>query len=192
MSNNTKLVFKINLNDNLEHTLAAARYKQYWEDNQQKIIDSFYKHTGLTFKQKQITMNIIKGGVSRAGNSHQAMELSVQSVDERDIAYNLIHELAHRLVIGNGIDPPEGNKFIDTHANYYMHRHIDLFLYDVLVDILGVETAKSLVKQGSTNSHSIYAKAWKWAMTKDYSQRQKSFEQIKKRYGVQVVNLGNK
>jgi len=53
-----------------------------------------------------------------------SMELSMQRDDEQGITCTLIHELAHRLVIGNGIDPPEGNKFIDAHANYYVHRHI--------------------------------------------------------------------
>ena len=137
-----KLIFDINLNNDLEQTLATARYKQFWYDNQEKIINSFYKHTGLTFQQKQITVRIRKDGRSKAGNRHQPMELSWTWVTQDGIGCTLIHELAHRLVIGNGIDPPEGNEFIESRANYYMHRHIYLFLYDVFVDVLGEQVAK--------------------------------------------------
>lgn len=179
-----KLIFDIDLNNDLEQTLAAARYKQFWEDNQQKIIDSFYKHTGLTFKQKQITIRLRKDGISRAGNKYQPMELSMTWKTEDGIGCTLIHELAHRLVIGNGIDPPEDNEFVDAHANYYMHRHIYLFLYDVFVDILGEKVAREEIERESNGRISSYAKAWSWAMAKDYSQRQKAFGQIKKRYGV--------
>ena len=179
-----KLLFDLDLNNDLEQTLAAARYKQFWEDNQDKIIASFYKHTGLTFKQKQITIRLRKDGISKAGNRHQAMELSITWKTEDGIGCALIHELAHRLVIGNGIDPPEGNDFIESRANYYMHRHIYLFLYDVFVDVLGEKIAKEEIERESNGRISSYAKAWTWAMDKNYEQRQRSFKDIKIRYHV--------
>jgi hypothetical protein len=120
------------------------------------------------------------------------MELSMTWKTDDGIGCTLIHELAHRLVIGNGIDPPEGNDFIESRANYYMHRHIYLFLYEVFVDILGEKIAREEIERESKGRISSYAKAWTWAMAKDYDQRQKAFEQIKKRYGVRTAALGNK
>jgi hypothetical protein len=175
-----KLVFKYE--DNFEKTLAAARYQKFWEKSSSEILASFYKHTQLRFKQKKITIHMREDGRSMAGNSHQPMELSMQRDDEQGITCTLIHELAHRLVIGNGIDPPEGNKFIDAHANYYVHRHIYLFLYDVYVDILGKEVAQTEVDRESTKPNSFYTKAWAWALAKSYDQRQQSFMSIKRRY----------
>jgi hypothetical protein len=116
------------------------------------------------------------------------MELSLKAIDQDNLACTLLHELAHRLVIGNGIDPPEGNAFIDARANYYMHRHIDLFLYDVFVDIVGKQAAKNEVYRESINPKSIYTKAWRWALSKDYKQRHKSFELIRRRY---INSLGS-
>ena len=187
-----KLIFSLDLSNDLEQTLAAARYKQFWEDNQERIQNSFYKHTGLTFHQKQIAIHLRKDGISKAGNKYQAMELSMTWKTEDGIGCTLIHELAHRLVIGNGIDPPDGNDFIESRASYYMHRHIYLFLHDVLVDVLGEKIAREEIERESNGRISSYAKAWSWAMAKNYKQRQKTFEQIKKRHGVKAVNLAAK
>ncbi len=177
-----KLFFKISLDDDLEKTLAASRYQRFWNKNQQKILDSFYKHTRLKFKQNKITVRIRRGSRSTAGNTKQPMRLSMDWADENTIGCTLIHELAHRLVIGNSIEPSEDNKFIKAHANYYMHRHIDLFLYDVYVDILGIKVAQDEVNRESGDPTSLYTKAWSWALTKNYSQRQQSFKLFKRRY----------
>jgi hypothetical protein len=145
------------------------------------ILNSFNKHTGLDFKQSKITIRIRKDGRSKAGNKHQPMELSVKWVDENSIGCTLIHELAHRLVIGNGIELPEGTPHQDSHYNYFVHRHIYLFLYDVFVDVLGKEIAEAEVQRESADQ-GAYAKAWRWALAMSYRDRQNSFERLKKRY----------
>src|ERR1035437_2337122 len=177
-----KLVFRINIDDNLEKTSAASRYRKFWEENNEEILSSLYKHTGLHFKQHTITVRIRADERSRAGNSHSPMELSMTYKEQDSIACALIHELAHRLVIGNGIEPPEDNAFIKSHANYYMHKHIDLFLYDVFLDVLSKEAADYEVKRESVSPESFYAKAWKWALDMDYAERQVVFDRLKKRY----------
>jgi hypothetical protein len=80
-----KLIFYINLSNDLEQTLAAARYKQFWEDNQDKILNSFYKHTGLTFQQKQITIRLRKDGISKAGNLLHAFQKKTQATPKKEI-----------------------------------------------------------------------------------------------------------
>lgn len=163
-----KLLFKLDLDDPLEITLATARYKQFWEENQDKIIQSFHKHTGLAFLQKQITVKVLDQPSSRAGTHNRRMELSSHRKTESRVGGNLIHELAHRLVIGNGID-------VDTDASvwkYHSHRHINLFLYDVWVDVLGKRAADQELKAERTNTFDYYRKAWDWALAKSYEERQ--------------------
>jgi hypothetical protein len=177
-----KLFFKIDLDNDLELILAAGRYSEFWQRKEKAILESFYKHTGLTFKQRRITVWIREDGRSKAGNTHRPMELSKNCIDEESIGCTLIHELAHRLAIGNGIDSEEGNPFIESRANYYVHRHIYLFLYDVFVDILGQEAALKEVARESAYPNSFYTKAWQWCTSKNYQQRQLAFARLKKRY----------
>jgi hypothetical protein len=50
------------------------------------------------------------------------------------------------------------------------------------VDILGKEVAQTEVDRESSEPNSFYTKAWAWALSKDYDQRQQSFMLIKRRY----------
>jgi len=174
-----KLQFKINLNDNFEKTLAFGRYSRFWDENRDKILVSFYKHTNLRFKQSRISIHIREDGKSRAGSRHRPMELSMLCNDQQAVACTLIHELAHRLVIGNGIEPPGS---VTNNVNkYYLHRHIYLFLYDVFVDIVGEDIANEEVKRESVYNDA-YAKAWRWALAMNYNERQTVFNKLKRRY----------
>ncbi len=178
-----KLVFKINIQGNLEKTLAAARYSKFWDDNKVEILNSFYMHTGLKFKQRRITVHIREDGRSFAGSNTAPMDLSMTWNTKDEIGLTLIHELSHRLIIGNGIEPSTNSKHGDERYNYYVHRQLYLFLYDVYVDILGSEAADEEVRRESApGPKKYYGKAWKWALQKDYKQRQATFKRIKRYY----------
>lgn len=84
-------------------------------------------------------------------------------------------------MIGNGIELPEGGAYQDSHYTYFVHRHIYLFLYDVYVDVLGKEAAAQEVKRESRD-HDSYAKAWTWALSMNYDERQAKFMKLKRRY----------
>jgi hypothetical protein len=171
-----KLIFKTKLDDILEKTLAAGRYSRFWDENQVAILTAFYSHTGLRFKQRQITVHIREDGRSKAGNKHHPMELSLTWTEHQGVACTLIHELAHRLIIGNDIEAAD-----DSHYNYNVHRQLYLFLYDVYVDVLGESVAKQEVARESV-SHDYYEKAWLWVLDMDYSERQATFSRLKERY----------
>ncbi|HVV66807.1 MAG TPA: hypothetical protein VHB72_01895 [Candidatus Saccharimonadales bacterium] len=175
-----KLVFKIEPQKQpLEYTLAAAKYERTWMQYQASILSALHKHTGLRFKQRRITVRMWEGA-SRAGNKFKPMELSVKdaSYGDADVLCTIAHELAHRLVIGNGIEPLYGG----PKANYYMHRHIYLFLYDVLVDVAGKAVADGEVRLETEMSRPLYGKAWRWALAMTYEERQATFARLKKRY----------
>lgn len=178
-----KLLLPIDLNGNFEHALATARYQRCWNEHQTTIVNSFEHHTGFSFKQAEIPARIIDGPISRAGiGSDPIMELSVELSDDNEIARTLIHELAHCLLIGNGIEPSGTSAFAESRHPYHMHRHIDLFLYDSLVDILGREQADLEVATESKYGKPAYKKAWDWALAMNYAERQQALLRLKKRY----------
>ena len=169
-----RLVFDINLDQPLEHMLALGRYQKFWDEYKDKVEQSFYNQTGLKFKQKKITVKAIDKGTSRAGNSHSPMELSINKVIMAEAGANLLHELAHRLVIGNGIDTNDE----DRAWVYHCHRYIDLFLYDVWVDVLGKKAADKALSQERTNTYDYYRKAWDWAMSMSFEERQQKLKHL--------------
>ena len=129
-----KLDFKLDLNQSLDQILATGLYTQFWEANQAQILKSFHRHTGLRFQQRRITVRTIDGSISRAGNYHSSMKLGSADRAAHTIGTNLLHELAHRLVIGNGIEPSETSKSAVSRANYHMHRHTKIDQYDDAYD----------------------------------------------------------
>ena len=171
-----KLDFKLSLDTPFENTLAISRYQRFWDQNQAQIVDSFTKHTGLKFRQRKITVRAIDEHTSRAGNSSKPMELN-RYLSGEAIGPNLIHELAHRLVIGNGIVTSDNNPA----WTYHSHRHIDLFLYDVWVDVVGKAAADKALSDERSNGYDYYKKAWDWALNKSYADRQKTINKLKSR-----------
>lgn len=181
-----KLIFKLSFDAPFEQTLALGRYQRFWDKYQNKIIQSFKEHTGLTFQQKQVTVKTINEHTSRAGNTHKPMELNRHMIEEVDVGGNLIHELSHRLVIGNGIDT-------DSPAwNYHCHRHIYLFLYDVWVDVLGKKAADKILNDERNNTYELYRKAWNWALAKTYKERQKAIAKLREQYPKPKPKLSTK
>ncbi len=172
----------MSLSGGLECMLAAGRYGRYWEENKEEIIAALYAHTKLRFKQRKITVHVISGSTSRAGNSVRPMELSIENVTQDEIAYTLVHELSHRLVIGNGIQPSAKNDHARSRASYNMHRHIFLFLYDVMVDLIGADRASRCVANERALHVALYDKAWSWALDMTYDERQAAFSRLKKSY----------
>jgi hypothetical protein len=171
----------------LELILASTRYATFWEEHETEIITSLYRHTGLHFQQRSITVVIWDEAGSRAGNTNQPMKLSAQVHDEARVGATLIHELSHRLIIGNGIEPsslPNAR----PRASYHMHRHIDLFLYDVLVDVLGKSTADDEVATEKSYSNMCYRLAWEWALKMNYTERQNALANLKQRYYATTSN----
>lgn len=169
-----KLTFKKKIDQNLELTLGIIRYEKFWQEHEDKIIASFYKHTNLHFVQKTITAKPSLAG-SSSGSGYTPMLLSIKRTDGIDIGGELMHELAHRLLIGNGI----AVSVEPTNWQYYSHRQIYLFLYDVWCDILGQDGANEAVKREKDLGYPFYNKAWEWAMSMTYEQRQEMIKRHK-------------
>lgn len=92
---------------------------------------------------------------------------------------NFIHKLAHRLLMSNGVRTrPEKHGYLRTLVG---HRRIYLFLYDVLVDVLGKEYAENEVKFEKQHLSKAYSDAWEWLLKKPYPLRQQSLHRLRTR-----------
>ena len=148
---------------------ATNEYKQIWKNEKNKIIKGFKKISGLEFKQKEIKV-IVYEGMSRSGNLLKPMKLRASYNSDIKLG-TLIHELGHRLLYGNGIF--EGAGGLDD------EQLLDLFLYDVWVDLYGKNFAQRNVDtESARKGYYDYESAWKWvlAMTKD--ERKRKLEEI--------------
>ncbi len=64
-----------------------------------------------------------------------------------------------------------------------MHRHINLFLYDVYVDFFGEKDAHKEVEKEKSYGNQ-YLTSWNWALEMTYDERQAALTRLKKRYKV--------
>ena len=188
-----KLIFKPHpkQRDNFEAFLQARRLERLWHDHEGVIIASFQLHTGLTFQEKQITVYVGADIETHSGDNGQAMQIMYNSVDYRDpdeeLVRALLHELAHRMLMGNGIRSAQEDYTYSR--NLLAHKRIYLFLYDVEVDILGAEIANEDVASTLQASNRAFGSAWDWALAKTYDERQQTLRRMVRRCVPRVATL---
>lgn len=157
--------------NNLELEKAAKDYFRIWKKEGNKIVKVLEDLSGLKFKEKIIN------AVIYADNSF-SIPLSLESgvTDEKKKSI-LVHELCHRLFVGNNIKIKNL-----TNNNYHLetHKPVDLILYDALCELYGKEFAKENVDYEislwSGKNISPYKIAWDWALKMTKGERAKEFE----------------
>jgi hypothetical protein len=124
-----------------------------------------------------MTAVIQKGSHGTAGWSGKAMILpgDYAAIDIKTCT--LMHELAHRLLSGNalwsyGLGLVSGADVPDPRFTMIEHRHIYLFLYDVIEEAFGAAYAARCAKEETDANSEEYLEAWNWAMSMGYSKRQ--------------------
>lgn len=168
-----KIVFRIKPDESFEVQLARLQYQQFWDANEAQIKESFYRHTGLRFRQQIITVHVHNGYWSRAGVQGVPMRLTCHFGKNTGPGIVLLHELAHRLLMGHDIAPSG----VAANRTYTYHRQIDLFLFDIWSDIFGETLAVQAVEAEQAISFA-YEVAWDWALGKSSSQRQATLKRI--------------
>lgn len=172
-----KLVIKAGDNA-LETILAAGQYQKLWQEHGQSIIKTFYDLTGLEFQQRHITAWTRPGDSGDSGGPGLPMILPAKYDLLEKKADTLTHELAHRLLNGNGINSvylgllPD-SKQPDERDMLYSHRLIYLFLYDAVKAVFGPAYAEICEKRELNTDHASYPAAWQWAMSLPFEQRQR-------------------
>jgi len=176
-----RVIFKTKNND-LESFLAVQRYQRIWQVNQKTILDSFKLHSGLDFNHRPLTIYVDRiDGSGHSGDIGMPMVLSFRDdqamYDDSRLAAFLLHELAHRLLISNGIRSVR--KDYGYQRNFLAHKRIDLFLYDVWVDVVGRSVASQELIREFDTTKAIFD-AWQWALSKSYEERQAELAKLRK------------
>ncbi len=150
-----------------EFTDAVAEYKQIWEAEGVRIIDAFKQITGLSFVENRIAI-VIYEGVSFSGRTPNDM-MKLRASYTADVKKaTLVHELSHRLLF-NLKNRPEGDE----------HQVINLFLYDVWVELYGEDFANEMVEIEKKRAEN-YQIAWDFALSLTKEQRKEKFSALQK------------
>jgi hypothetical protein len=168
------------VDDSLDLLLEANQYRNLWQSNSRKLLKAFRDITGLNFQQYIITAHVFKGDRSIAGRPHHPMMLAGDYRSENFKLATIVHELSHRLLGGNGlgiislglVNEPDANSDFAVELD---HRHLYLFEYDVMRLGLGNEwgvICKRYEERDSNEINNPHIRAWKWAMSFSYKQRQ--------------------
>lgn len=175
------LTFVIKPDDSTLSTILASNwYNNFWKENKKPIVQAFKDVAGLEFQQLKIQAVAKNGSLSDAGNGRSPMLLSADYYTDEGKKELVIHELGHRLLGGNALGPvalgllPDEKDIDDELFQLYEHRHLFLFLYDVIKEVFGEETAENCKRYTLTKLPDYYADAWQWAMGMDKPQRQRA------------------
>jgi len=125
-----KLVFDYPVSfDALDTMLATKAYENIWLTDGEKIVQALEKFSGLRFQQDEIHA-IVHNGLSASGMDGVPMRLNIQNTLLNEKRNALVHELAHRLLFGNGLYAPDDDADADE-------VRVFLFQGDVLRDVFG-------------------------------------------------------
>lgn len=154
---------------------AAAEYKKLWEQDENRIVSAIENISGLKFKEKFINA-LVFDDVSYS----VPLQLSANITLERKRGA-LVHELCHRLVVGNNIEVKSGKNY--NSWIFAIHKHIDLILYDIWVTLYGENFAKREIKYEISlwtgKGISPYKIAWNFVLSLNKEERAKEFAKFK-------------
>lgn len=161
--------------DNSVFEKASGEYAKLWEEEGLKIQNTIENISGLKFKEKFINA-LVFDDVSYS----VPLQLTANITLERKRGA-LVHELCHRLVIGNNIEVKSGKNY--NSWIFAIHKHIDLILYDVWVTLYGENFAKREIKYEISlwtgKGVSPYKIAWDFVLSLNKNERAKEFEKFK-------------
>lgn len=152
-----------------EFLSAADEYQQIWATDGVRIVESLSCHTGLTFLEKRIAV-VVYEGVSFSGrNPTDIMKLRASYSYEVKQG-TLVHELGHRLLFN-----------LKRHDKQDEHVVLNLFLYDVWVELYGQDCSDRLVVVEKARSK-LYEHAWDQVLAMSAEERRASFLEYKGKF----------
>lgn len=159
--------------NNLDFEKASIEYTKLWEEEGNKIVAAIEEVSGLKFKEK-----IINALVFDDVSYSVPLQLTANITLERKRGA-LVHELCHRIVVGNNIEVKSGKNY--NSWIFAIHKHIDLILYDVWVKLYGENFAKREIKYEISlwtgKDISPYKIAWDFALSMTKEERAKKFKE---------------
>ena len=160
--------------NNPKFNMHCKEYKIIWLLEGEKIQKAFEKVVGLGFNEDIVKLLINEGfnGSNNAGDCTSSV-MNFRYNNRCKIG-TFLHELSHRIVL-------EYNMFEISQKLFdfkEIHELIDLFLYDVIVELYGEESAKLRVEYESDFAELEYRTAWQKTLKLNYNQRQNMLKQI--------------
>jgi hypothetical protein len=144
--------------------------------HRQDIINALCAASGLSFTQDSLTVRcgyVDKSPHLSGRKGGPALFINTPLGSPYEYMEVLSHELAHRLLLGNGIEPPSGKLH-----NYYAHQYIDLFLHDSWGLFLSPEKVAILDSYEHYKEHPQFKRAWNWAMKMTLQERQRNLRRL--------------
>lgn len=150
-----------------EFLSATKEYQDMWNSDGDRIVATLEKVSGLSFKEASINV-IVFEGISYSGHYGEPIQLRASpSLEVKKEV--LIHELGHKMQFGLPL-----TQEID------LHRALFLFLYDVWVDLYGIDFAdRSVAVEKSRKGRYDYESAWNWALSHSREERAKLLADLK-------------
>ena len=143
---------------------AAKEYQNIWDADGEKIVAALTKWSGLAWKEDKIEAKTFEG----ISHSHPLELRSSRTFEVKKAT--LVHELGHRLLSSHNLRHLDGQD---------SHQVLDLFLYDVWVELYGKDFADEMVKfESNLKGVSDYEGMWKDALAKTQGERQEILRQI--------------
>lgn len=162
--------------DQPEFLKASKEYQHIWDEDGERIIETIERVSSLRFLEKFINA-IVFEGISR---SHPFCLRA--SYKEEHKKSTIIHELCHRLSVGNHIVIKDERGLTSSLEN---HRILNLILYDIWSDLYGEEFAKEAALIESKRQQ-FYKDAWDYALGFNRETRAMKFAEIIKKGGILI------
>lgn len=149
---------------------AAKEYQNIWDADSDKIIDTYQKLSGLSFKTEAIN------AIVHSGKTYSHPLTLRSNLDAMEKRLTLVHELGHWLFVDNNI------KFKDNSDRWLeAERQMFLILFDVCVELVGEKETLIQVEKDKKKRR-LYIDSWEWALSFTKEERQHKFEELKKQY----------
>lgn len=162
--------------DDDKYNMHCDEYKILWSIEGKRIQDAFKKILSLPFKESRISL-LINAGANFSNDSGESEESIMNfRYNNRCKLGTFLHELSHRIVMEYSLFEKAKNiyNFND------IHELIDLFLYDIIVELYGKEAADLRVEYESNFEDLIYKKSWNKILSFSYEERQLMLRKIVK------------
>jgi hypothetical protein len=147
---------------------ATQEYRDIWSREGGRIVAAMERRTGLRFESGPIDVSIYEG-TSFSGEPGGRPMLLRASYPETTKRGTLVHELGHRLAS-------------EIVVPFDHHEVIDLFVYDVWIDLWGQSFADEQIAIESTRNGADYAGMWKNALAMSPEERARRLQEIIKQY----------
>lgn len=164
--------------DDDKYNMHCEEYKILWAIEGKKIQTAFEKILSLPFREKEITL-LINAGKNFSNSSGTCKN------DIMNFRYNnrckigtFLHELSHRIVMEYSLF----EKAKKLYGYDDIHELIDLFLYDVIVELYGKQSADLRVEYESNFEDNVYRDSWNKSLSISFEDRQNILKKIIKEH----------